>query len=184
MVAMTKEKAKKLEASLDQNSISFPFPSRQGLDWRSRTVARRIEREKRGSHATLSKGIKGQEQAAATSGCVCVYKGTCLFPSFLLWTSISSTTCSLSIRVDVNRQQDRALNNPFKTIDITSRPKGSCIFKVLFCFATGFFCWSSFCRALSLQWICVKYICQVWAEVHKEVEKSSSRFPPRVRALL
>ena len=72
MVAMTKEKAKKLEASLDQNSISFPFPSRQGLDWRSRTVARRIEREKRGSHATLSKGIKGQEQAAATSGCVCV----------------------------------------------------------------------------------------------------------------
>ena len=82
MVAMTKEKAKKLEASLDQNSISFPFPSRQGLDWRSRTVARRIEREKRGSHATLSKGIKGQEQAAATSGCVCVYKGTCLFPSF------------------------------------------------------------------------------------------------------
>lgn len=139
MVAMTKEKAKKLEASLDQNSISFPFPSRQGLDWRSRTVARRIEREKRGSHATLSKGIKGQEQAAATSGCVCVYKGTCLFPSFLLWTSISSTTCSLSIRVDVNRQQDRALNNPFKTIDITSSPKGSCIFKVLFCFATGFF---------------------------------------------
>ena len=80
MVAMTKEKAKKLEASLDQNSISFPFPSRQGLDWRSRTVARRIEREKRGSHATLSKGIKGQEQAAATSGCV--DKGTCLFPSF------------------------------------------------------------------------------------------------------
>ena len=72
MVAMTKEKAKKLEASLDQNSISFPFPSRQGLDWRSRTVARRIEREKRGSHATLSKGIKGQEQAAATSGCVCI----------------------------------------------------------------------------------------------------------------
>lgn len=80
MVAMTKEKAKKLEASLDQNSISFPFPSRQGLDWRSRTVARRIEREKRGSHATLSKGIKGQETRPQVD--VCVYKGTCLLSFF------------------------------------------------------------------------------------------------------